>query len=361
MGKDNNRKILFVLPNDFLGGAEQFLQMLAKFHARECQVHVVFLKASFQKNWNHLPDNLHCHFPSRRGILGICEQVYLLCKLRSFNRIYTSHVYMTALVGFLLRARCIKKEKFIARESTSVFQRFRGFKLFTYKLAYKLGYQSIDLLICQTELMDENLKAAVPSLYNRFKVRVIPNPIDLDNAAERGNATPPIGIQKPFIVAAGRLIPEKGFDILIKAFNNLNVQDIVLVILGDGKERGHLEALSDTLEIRDRVYLPGNVTNVYPYFRDAKLCVVSSRIEGFPNVLLQMMSQNANVVSTVCAGGISSIPGLITCEADSITDLQNAIRSALDSRVNNAEVFEKYLKDRSIASFVGRINKIVNC
>src|SRR5690606_20880375 len=113
-----------------------------------------------------------------------------------------------------------------------------------------------------------------------------------------------------FIVTAGRLIHEKGYDILINAFAELKEKypDLKLIILGYGDLKQELIYLATSLNIEQDVIFWGFVENVYPFFKKAKACVISSRVEGFPNVLLQMMSQNSNVVSTTCAGGIDTIP-----------------------------------------------------
>jgi len=112
------------------------------------------------------------------------------------------------------------------------------------------------------------------------------------------------------------------------------------------------------LKLESSVFLPGFVQNVYPFFKYAKVCVVSSRIEGFPNVLLQMMSQNNNVVATKCAGGIAEINGLFLAETNSIESLELAINSCLaaDNSVNE-KAFKQNLEERSIDNCIKRIEK----
>jgi glycosyltransferase involved in cell wall biosynthesis len=134
-----------------------------------------------------------------------------------------------------------------------------------------------------------------------------------------------------------------------------------LVILGDGAQKLRLTNQVNQLGLEGEVYLHGFVDNVYPYFKYAKLCVVSSRVEGFPNVLLQMMSQNNKVVSTKCAGGIEDIKGVFIAETDNVGSLETAIKLCLEADTSvNDYIFQQYLKDRSIDNFSLKIENELN-
>jgi trehalose-6-phosphate synthase len=113
--------------------------------------------------------------------------------------------------------------------------------------------------------------------------------------------------------------------------------------------------------LEEDVILPGMVENVYPYFKNARMCVVSSRIEGFPNVLLQMMSQNEKVVSTLCAGDIDKLEGVFTCKPNDEDDLLRAMAACLEADTSeNRELFDRELQDRSIDKFIERVKSFEN-
>ncbi|RKR06952.1 glycosyltransferase involved in cell wall biosynthesis [Kushneria sinocarnis] len=108
----------------------------------------------------------------------------------------------------------------------------------------------------------------------------------------------------PVIVAAGRLVPQKGFATLLQAFARvLQQQPARLLILGEGPERDALLALGEQLDIRAHIDLPGFETNPYAAFARADLFVLSSEHEGLPGVLIQALACGCPVVSTDCPSG----------------------------------------------------------
>jgi glycosyltransferase involved in cell wall biosynthesis len=134
-------------------------------------------------------------------------------------------------------------------------------------------------------------------------LRVIYNPIGV--ARPSGET---LSVDRPFILAAGRLDRQKDFATLLRAFARLRAKrDMRLVILGEGPERGALEALAGNLGIAGHVELPGFSPHIHDYMRAAELFVLSSRFEGFGNVIVEAMACGARVVSAECPSGPAEI------------------------------------------------------
>lgn len=143
----------------------------------------------------------------------------------------------------------------------------------------------------------------------RDTIKTIGNPA-LDLQTEQGNAATPDFLPQSntrFICAVGSLTYQKGFDILLRSFSRLSDNSLHLAILGDGKLRAALEAQSMDLGIADRVHLPGFVTRPMDIVQYASLFVLSSRWEGFPNVVLEALGKGVPVVATDCPGANRSI------------------------------------------------------
>ncbi|MGQ7242111.1 glycosyltransferase [Salinicola sp. V024] len=140
----------------------------------------------------------------------------------------------------------------------------------------------------------------------------------------------------PVIVAAGRLVTQKNFKLLLRAFALLRTQyPARLIILGEGDDRAALEALGDELGISEDISLPGFVDNPYAYFARAALFVLSSNYEGLPGVLIQALACGCPVVSTDCPSGPDEIlaNGKYGClsPVGNVDALANAMRDTLSA------------------------------
>jgi glycosyltransferase involved in cell wall biosynthesis len=112
----------------------------------------------------------------------------------------------------------------------------------------------------------------------------------------------------PVILAVGRLIPQKDFQTLIRAFAILQRKSKArLVILGEGRQRLELESLTQELGIAPHVEMPGFVSNPYQYMAGASVFALTSRYEGLPGVLIQALACGCPVISTDCPGGSAEI------------------------------------------------------
>lgn len=141
------------------------------------------------------------------------------------------------------------------------------------------------------------------------KIKVIYNPIVTPEIFQKANEDvehPWFTSDKlPVIIGVGRLVPEKDFSTLIQAFFLVRqVKPVRLIILGEGTERSHLEALIQELNLEKDVELLGYKNNPFAYISRASVFVLSSKREGFPSVLGEAMALGVPVISTnVLSGG----------------------------------------------------------
>jgi glycosyltransferase involved in cell wall biosynthesis len=143
-------------------------------------------------------------------------------------------------------------------------------------------------------------------------VRVIYNPTALGISPHRE----PIQVKQQLwgggfahhVLAVGALKVQKDFITLIMAFAEIaTALNAKLTILGEGARRSELNELVAQLGLQERVALPGFVIDPYPWFRSADLFVLSSRWEGFGNVIVEALECGVPVVSTDCASGPAEI------------------------------------------------------
>lgn len=108
-------------------------------------------------------------------------------------------------------------------------------------------------------------------------------------------------------VAAGRLMPQKDFPLLLRAFAAGCDERDRLVILGEGPERRRCERLATRLSIAEQVEMPGHVTDLNSWFAWADALVLSSRYEGAPAVILEALARGLPVVATNCSAGVDDL------------------------------------------------------
>lgn len=138
------------------------------------------------------------------------------------------------------------------------------------------------------------------------RTHVIPNPVSEQFANGRGTDTHG---RRPIVLAVGRLVPQKGFDLLIEAFAAVAQRhpDWSLVIVGQGPEEARLRGMAGGLLGRGTVTFQGAVTDLERFYRSAGLFVLPSRFEGFPNALLEAMASGCAVIAANCPAGPAEI------------------------------------------------------
>jgi len=143
---------------------------------------------------------------------------------------------------------------------------------------------------------------------SREQVRVIYDPVitpEIFSKAQESIDHPWFAQNEvPIILGVGRLTKVKDYPTLIQAFERIRAEHPAkLVILGEGEERYSLETLIQELGVGEDISLPGFVDNPFKYLARASVFVLSSRLEGLPNALIQALAIGTPVVSTDCASG----------------------------------------------------------
>lgn len=159
-------------------------------------------------------------------------------------------------------------------------------------------YPGLDAVAVLTESDRRDYEAAVPGL----RVARIPNSLhSLDQE--------PSTHANRIAVAAGRLVAQKGFDLLIPAFARAveDHPDWQLRIFGTGEKKAELRALIDEYHLYNHVLLMGHTTDMDAELAKSSLYVLSSRFEGLPMVMIEAMSHGVPVVGFDCPTGPAEV------------------------------------------------------
>lgn len=170
----------------------------------------------------------------------------------------------------------------------------------------RLAYERAQVVVSVTHGVGRELNEIIKVPGD--KIRVIYNPVDVEDICVRGNQPMPNEFSNMgddgFVLAVGRLTKQKDYPTLIRAFKRVREKyDVRLVILGEGELRGELERLAQELGVGEYLVMPGFQSNPFPWMRRCGCFVLSSEWEGLPNVLLQALACGASVIATDSMGG----------------------------------------------------------
>lgn len=190
------------------------------------------------------------------------------------------------------------------------------------QLGYRYLYPHASRVIASSRIMAEELRGfGVPE----ERLDVLANPVDLlalRMKAAKPKRIPGAGLR---LVAAGRLVPQKGFDRLLPLLANFpNVQ---VVILGDGPQKEDLLSLAAAHGVE--LVLPGFSDAAPAWFAGADAVVLPSRWEGMPNVALEALACGTPVIATPESGGISELATVCAPEAITVASMTDDFAAAL--------------------------------
>jgi len=196
-------------------------------------------------------------------------------------------------------------------------------------LLKKYFYKKANGIIAQTEFAREILYTKTSSA----NIKVISNPV---NTIQKT-----VCEEKNRIVSVGRLSKEKGHKYLIEAFAMVKDKTWELSLVGDGVEKESLALLARQLGIMDRVIFHGHISDFSTQLSEAKIFVLPSLKEGFPNALIEAMSLPLACISSNCVAGPNEIiedgvNGLIVKPGDVF-----ALASAINRLIKNPDLCEK--------------------
>ena len=245
--------------------------------------------------------------PISKHLFGVLKE--LRSDAKNFSRIYfiSCQYYVNVFSMFLrlLFGKMLKNVIFVNSERNHLdeFRQRRKLKGNLIRLLLKISYRFADVVIANSNETARDLEKVlgkkVISVYNptiNERIQLLKR----EPLTERWFLDDP----RPCILAIGRLVFQKDFLTLLRAFLRVRKEfDFKLVILGEGEDRTMLEKFVHANNLTTSVYLPGFVANPYKFMQASQLFVLSSRYEGLPNALIEAVYCNLPCVSTSCRSG----------------------------------------------------------
>ena len=304
----NNRRIALFIPAFGGGGAENVFIILANYWVNEgAMVDYLVCSGAGPMRARLDPRVTVIELADRGGLLfrrlSYSRQISKYCKRFKPSFLLSTLTYCNQVT---LIAKCLwglGGGSLIVHEANSLANQRKASFLRT-----RMNLISMRLLYPQADWISANSDYTLDELETEIGVpkrkrALVRNPVELRDVERVASSDVPV------VLGCGRLIPQNDFETLIRAVALVRqARPCRLLIVGEGPERGNLEALAQTLGLdEDAFRLPGFVDNPEQYYRNADVFVLPSKWEGLPNVVLEALSYDLPVVATDCSGGTREI------------------------------------------------------
>tara|TARA_A100001035_G_scaffold277906_2_gene275676 strand:- start:626 stop:1741 length:1116 start_codon:yes stop_codon:yes gene_type:complete len=311
--------ICIVLPSLGGGGAERLHINLIKDWIKNGHnvTLIILMKADHRETLLSLVPEKCCVVFFKKERLR--DSIPIMIKHMRLNKydVILAAMWPVTIITILASILSLKKAKiFISEHTTLSLSRDKELNIPEYviKITSRIFYRFAKGIIAVSKGVRDDISKL--SKIDKNKIKVIYNPAasginwpsaELINGFKENLWKGNQGLK---ILAVGTLKEQKGFDVLINSIDMLEEnfkQKVQLTILGEGPERKNLADQIHRLNLEKFIFMPGFQIDPYPWFFSADLFVLSSRWEGFGNVIVEALEAGLPVVSTNCLSGPSEI------------------------------------------------------
>jgi glycosyltransferase involved in cell wall biosynthesis len=321
----SRRKVLFVI-NSLVGGGAERVMMTLVAHSRDRLTDYDIALAVLDDDGRayDVPDWLTVHQLDSKG-RSFAAIKALFALIREQKPDLTLSFLTRSNVATTIAALARKRPCIISERTSTATHLGRGARPAATKALIGAIYPLATRVVSPSAGIAEKLVRdfRVPG----HKISIIGNPVDAAAIRRAAADEPAFAVDGPYVVAIGRLVAVKNYELLIRAFAKSGIAGR-LIIAGDGPELTHLRQIGQELGLADRLVLPGFLDNPYPLLKRARLFALSSNVEGFPNALLEALALDVPAIATNCHDGPAEIlAGKRPREIDGLTVTSKGVLS----------------------------------
>lgn len=358
--KNPSKKIMFLIGSLSAGGIATSVMRLAEILKDKVEIDLVVLSGRVKDVY--VPENLFKRiiYIDKNGFFRFYQIIRALKVFKKYlsalnNKYYDFTIAFGEIPGLLgVLGKWMGRYRFISSIRTDWEYEFRHrannskIKFIVYYILSWLIYHSADHIVPVTQEVAEraqkmfNIKPnRMTYIYNFFdwqKLHLLslqPLSSDEELLFKTGEKT---------FVAMGRLHPQKGFDILLRAFAEIRKKgyNVNLVIIGEGGEKEKLLNIAKRMNIINSTFFVGYKSNPYRLLKNADAFILSSRWEGIANSLVEALICKVPIISTSCPAGPREILTTktgkqlgILVESENVSALEDAMIELFEKNGNS--------------------------
>lgn len=353
---NEKKKITFLISSLSGGGAEGVCVEIANsFSAKGWNVDLVILNLGDGFYYNRISSGVNLI------LLNVDRAIYSPLSLIKYiyrNNVKTILVfnYELATILVILRSLFRLKLKIISRNINTFSMKMIHYKnqnfwtKYVVKNLIKSNYSKVDYVINQCNDMRNDLISEFPKLLNKSCVIYNPLQSQISNFVKKNDLNK---IKKnDYILCVGRLEKQKAFHYAIEAFADLSqyFPTLRLKIVGKGSLEKNLKQKAKECHVENRIDFLGFQKNMISHYLYAKITLLTSIYEGYPNVLVESIALNTPVVAFDCKSGPSEIikngyNGYLV-KLEDVSDLKKKILKTLTNDFDSKKMKNSILKNQ---------------
>ena len=330
------RKILFFVPTLNRGGAERVISTLANYFSDKFDVTIITLSSDvpqYDISAKYKSLNANAYEGGFMKIINIFIRFIRIRRIIKKEQPSAVISFMeSANIPVILATRILKWKGSLIISVRNNPLKFPWY----YRLLIKILYRFPGRVVAPSLGIKKDLERII---YSHKGIDFIPNPINVKKikSLSQMRISDIPNLPEKYILAVGRLAYQKGFDRLISIFSKIPNKDLSLVIIGEGDLRSDLNHLIRCSNLENRVIMPGLTENPFPIYKSAICLALTSRYEGWPNVINEAIASGCPVVSYDCKYGPSEIlnnnNGLLVPEGN-----EEEFISSITSLIENPDI-----------------------
>jgi len=304
-------KLLIFINSLELGGAERVVSHLLRHLNAEFDIHLAMYNNQVEYE---IPKNIPIFDlgqPLHENPLSIflklpylSYRVFQYCKK---NNIKTSVTFLNrpCYINALMRTLWRFKGTIIMCERTHQTTILASNSWFFRKITTKLvsfSYKRADLVLVNSYASKQDLQE---NFHVRKPMQVIYNPLDVATIQKQAMEPCNIDFEKNcfYFISVGGFRKEKNINFMLDAFFIIKHLPVKLILVGSGAQREELEKKVNDLGMKNQVIFTGFDNNPFKYVKRSNCYILTSYVEGFPNVLLEALACEKPIISTDCKSG----------------------------------------------------------